>query len=234
MTPKKRIVLCSVLTLLGIGMIGTGTYLQLNVKDTPVKKLEKADIPVEEKLSITLKEIRLPLNGNLDQMIENYIVEPIEPTVLEKLVLDLSKVDVTKVGTYTYTITYKKQVFKGNIIIEEEQNKTPEVTSITLKTISLKLGEAIPQDPSYYIVEALSDEDKAQLKLDLSQVVANKAGTYQYTILYNGMYFTGKITIVEDQPPASAPKDTDKQTEGKDDNNVDDNTDTQDTENKTN
>ncbi len=206
--PKSRIILVSSLTVLGLGMIGSGAYLELTTKqeNTNIENVNP-DIPLEQELTLTLKDITLPVNSALNLDVQNYIEEPVAANILQNLILDTTKVDVSTVGTYEYTITYKDQTFTGNITIQEEiveETPTEPVTQsdikLTLNTISLKLGESLPTDLSYYVSETLSDDIKQQMKLDTSDVIVNKAGSYQYTITYNGMYYTGTITITEDQP----------------------------------
>lgn len=211
MKAKTRIVLTSFLAILGLIMVGTGIYLEMtNPQLAPIETKQNKDIPLEESLNITLKELKLPLNSSLSMDTQSYIEEPVENKILQSLVLDTSKVDMTKVGTYNYTITYKKQKFTGTIIVEEtiteEHTQIQDTTKLTLKEISLKLGDAVSKDVSYYVSETLTEEMKQNAKLDLSNVIMNKAGSYQYSISYNGMYYTGTITIVEDQPTVTSPK----------------------------
>lgn len=220
MKPKTRMILTSSLAILGLAMTSTGVYLEMTsmTKDSIMEENRNNDIPLEEKLELTLKELTLPLNSSLSMDIQNYIEEPVENKILQSLILDTSKVDTTKIGTYTYTITYQDQTFSGTIIVEEtvtqeETQPQTENTKLTLKTISLKLGEEVSKDVSYYVTETLTEEMKGQAKLDLSNVVVNKAGSYQYSISYNGMYYTGTITIVEDQPTVSTPKEDSKNQE---------------------
>lgn len=181
----------------------------------------------EQKLKITLKEITLPINSSLSMDIQNYIEETLETTILQNMTLDISKVDTKLSGSYLYYIIYQNDIFEGKILIEEvttpdlnteEVITTPETTpqeqpqekletkKITLKTITLKLGEKLSHDITSYINETLTEEEKQQLTLDLSNVNINLAGSYQYAITFQNMYYTATISIIEDQPALSTPE----------------------------
>lgn len=225
MKPKTRMILTSSLAILGLVMTSTGVYLEMTTKkQEPIEKKQNTDIPLKEPLDITLKELKLALNSSLSMDIQSYIEEPVENQILQNLVLDTSKVDTTKVGSYPYTITYQNQTFTGTVIVEEtatNSEETPQVenTKLTLKNISLKLGEQVSKDVSYYITETVTDDMKKQMKLDLSNIVINKAGSYQYSISYNGMFYTGTIVIVEDQPAVTPSKEETKQEDTKQEQN---------------
>ncbi len=226
MKPKTRIIITSSLTILGLGMIGTGTYMELALPTSTALSYNETkrnpDIPIEEDLVITLKELHLSLNAALSMDVQSYINEPVANPILQQLVLDTSKVDMTKVGSYTYTITYQKKVFKGTIIVEKNTQEQPQpetqtLEKLTLKQLSLKLHESLPTDLESYIVEPLTDQIRNQIKIDLSSVNVTKAGSYQYTITYNNTVYTGTITIVEDQPPASPEPEESKSTDSETD-----------------
>lgn len=226
MKTKSRLILTTFLAITGAGMLGSGLYLQF-MRAPEVKSKNKIntmvnnDIPIEEDLKITLKELKLSLNQALSMDIQNYIEEPVENSILQRLTLDTSKVDMSKVGTYTYFITYQDKIFEGMIIVEENtelamnepiEETLPETNKkITLKNISLKLGDEISKDVSYYVNETLTETEKQQMTLDISSVTSNKAGSYQYSITYNGMFYTGSIAIVEDQVIPSSPKEEEKE-----------------------
>lgn len=224
MKTKTRIILTSTLAIIGLILSGTGIYLELT--DHPLAKVEikiNYDTPIEQDLIITLKEIKLPINSSLSMDIQNYIEEPVENNILQSLVLNTTKVDMTKTGTYPYTITYKDQIFEGKIIVEENVVKESviqeENNKLTLKNISLKLGEKLSEDINDYIVEQITDEMKQQIKLDTANVIINKQGSYQYTITYNGILYTGTIKIEENQkiesakPEEKESKETEEKTE---------------------
>ena len=68
---------------------------------------------------------------------------------------------------------------------------------MTLKSLSYEINTTIPNDVSLYIQEKLSDEVKAGIKLDLSNVDSKTAGVYLYSVSYNGKFYTNTITIYE-------------------------------------
>ena len=73
---------------------------------------------------------------------------------------------------------------------------------MTLKSLSYEINTQLPNDVSLYIQEAVSEEVKAGIKLDLSNVDITTAGVYLYSVSYNGKFYTNTITIYE--PKANA------------------------------
>lgn len=226
MKKKTRIVLTTLFTITGLCMIGSGLYLELAtpIKNTPSTEETNPDIALKQTLSITLKDLHLTTNEAFSMDLQNYIEEPVEAAILQNLILDTSQVDISKAGVYHYTITYQDQVFEGTITVEEKQEENTEpasdvvsetITKLTLKNISLKLGTPLSKDISDYVSETLTEEVKQQIKLDTSTVNVKKAGVYQYTIHYNGMLYTGTISIIEDQPTSSTTPEKEKEEEKK-------------------
>lgn len=188
---------------LGVMCISSG--IAMSQPETP-----KADIASQvTKLTVTqkrvaniknneilLKDITLEINGSLSTSVKEYLKNPnnIETSIIKKLKLDTSSVNTSEVGKYKYTITYKKKIYTGNI---EVKDKKDAVESITLKELSLELGTTLSKDISTYINEALTDEIKNAIKLDLSKVDTSKAGSYLYYVNYNGKLYTSNITIYE-------------------------------------
>lgn len=66
------------------------------------------------------------------------------------------------------------------------------------KNVVLELGEAIPQNSSYYV--SLNDISEPEYKLDLSNV-KEEIGTYNYTIRYDNTIKSGTITIRDTTEP---------------------------------
>lgn len=236
MKKKNRIILNTSLTVLGLTFISTGIILNIQNK---VQKIEPTkDTPtfsIKEEIKLTLKNIEVEINTPLSEEIEDYIEESIKENQKQELTLDLSNVDIEKSGTYTYTITYQKQVFEGQVIIKEKEEKVeekPKMQQLTLKEITLKLKEELPTELNYYIMETLTEEEQKQVRFTLpSKEITKKAGTYQYTIGYGNMFYTGKITVVEDQPIIDVPSNV---TEKEEENTVTKEKDTDNTETKEN
>lgn len=148
---------------------------------------------------IKLKNIEIEVNNNLSVDIKDYLDNPqdIEESVIRRLKLDTSNVNINTPGSYTYTITYNKKIYNGSVIIKPKQ--LPVVDSITLNTLSIELGKTLPNDISFYVKENLSDEIKNAIKLDISNINTNKAGVYLYSISYNGKFYTSTATVYEPQ-----------------------------------
>ena len=144
------------------------------------------------------------MNTPLSVKITDYLDCAVTDEVLANLKLDTSTVNVTQPGTYTYTITYQDQSFEGNIVIKEPATTNEDSTqTITLKTINIKVGTPLSTDLSTYVIEPLTDEMKAQMILDVSQVNITQAATYQYTITYQNSIYTSNIIVTNDQPTLS-------------------------------
>ena len=137
-------------------------------------------------------EINNPLSVNIKDYIEN--INDIESTVLKSLKLDTSMVNINQAGTYNYTITYKKKKYSATFTIKEKE--LPKV-DLTLKNLSLEKGAKLSTSLSTYIVEELSEEVKNNITLNLKDVNTTQPGEYQYTVIYDGKLYTGKIWIYE-------------------------------------
>lgn len=220
MERKVRILTVSTLAMLGVFSISSGVmYSSMEAKQQQKKIL----VVVQEKrvsteaVDLKLKKFELEVNTPLSVKITDYLDCAVTDEVLANLKLDTSTVNVTQPGTYTYTITYQDQSFEGNIVIKEPATTNENSTqTITLKTINIKVGTPLSTDLSTYVIEPLTDEMKAQMILDVSQVNITQAATYQYTITYQNSIYTSNIIVTNDQPTLSAgdssPSTTEEQT----------------------
>ncbi len=212
MNQKIRLITVSSFALLGILCISSGTMYsklqQKNVKQTSLVIVQQKRISKKEDIILKLKNFEIEVNTPLSVKIADYLEEPVKDEILVNLKLDTSNVNVTQPGVYQYVITYKQKEYNGSITVKEKQTPENVLTSITLKTINLKLGTPVPTDISNYVIEAVPEELKPQMKLDLSKVNINVAGTYLYSITYNNSVYTGTITVTEDQPILPAPTQT--------------------------
>lgn len=223
MKKSTRFLLITTLNILGILSIASGImYSSLQKKaskKTILVVVEQKQIQKEIDANIKLKNLTIEINTPLSIKIVDYLESAVSDEVLANLKLDTSSVDVTKVGTYSYTVTYKKKVYKALITVKETPKSTESLQSITLKTLNIKVGTIPPTDISNYIIEPLTDEVKNTMIIDLSNVNVNKPGSYQYTIKYNNSIYTGTITVTNDQPTLAPSKEETLPTEPKEDNN---------------
>ena len=223
MKKSTRFLLITTLNILGILSIASGImYSSLQKKaskKTILVVVEQKQIQKEIDANIKLKNLTIEINTPLSIKIVDYLESAVSDEVLANLKLDTSSVDVTKVGTYSYTVTYKKKVYKALITVKETPKSTESLQSITLKTLNIKVGTIPPTDISNYIIEPLTDEVKSTMLIDLSNVNVNKPGSYQYTIKYNNSIYTGTITVTNDQPTLAPSKEEALPTEPKEDNN---------------
>ncbi len=223
MKKSTRFLLITTLNILGILSIASGImYSSLQKKaskKTILVVVEQKQIQKEIDANIKLKNLTIEINTPLSIKIVDYLESAVSDEVLANLKLDTSSVDVTKVGTYSYTVTYKKKVYKALITVKETPKSTESLQSITLKTLNIKVGTIPPTDISNYIIEPLTDEVKSTMIIDLSNVNVNKPGSYQYTIKYNNSIYTGTITVTNDQPTLAPSKEETLPTEPKEDTN---------------
>ena len=206
MDKKVRLIVVSSFTLLGILCISCGClYSKLDqennnqtialVVSQKMQDNQKADF------NIKLKNFEIETNTPLSIKIADYLEETVSDEVLANLKLDTSSVTVKEVGTYKYKVYYKKKEFEGTIKVIEKVAPTNQVDTISIKSFTIKKGTTLSTNPADYITDpsTLTDEVKALLKFNFSEVDINKPGTYQYTVTYNNSIYTANITVTEDQ-----------------------------------
>ncbi len=221
---KENKVIVITLAAWGIIMIATSFFITPKapiVKTSYSIAINEGQVAQFKTNEIKLKDITLEINTPLSVDIKDYLEDykNIDNSILKSLKLDTSDVNVTQAGKYTYTITYKKKKYNGNVTIKEKE--LPKV-DIVLKNLTFKTNEALPTELSTYISTPLTDEVKQHITLDLSQVQITKPGNYKYSVTYNGTLYTATITIEEPKTVIITPdneidnKDKDKDTEKKD------------------
>ena len=206
MDKKVRLIVVSSFTLLGILCISCGClYSKLDqennnqtialVVSQKMQDNQKADF------NIKLKNFEIETNTPLSIKIADYLNETVSDEVLANLKLDTSSVNVKEVGTYKYKVYYKKKEFEGTIKVIEKVAPTNQVDTISIKSFTIKKGTTLSTNPADYITEPnpLTDEVKALLKFNFSEVDINKPGTYQYTVTFNNSIYTANITVTENQ-----------------------------------
>lgn len=202
-----RIITVSALSLLGVLCISSGVMYnslqESNVNQKVLVVVEQKQVSKESDVDIKLKNLTIEVNTPLSVKIVDYLDSAVPDEVLANLKLDTSSVNVTEPGTYNYTVTYKKKKYQGIIVVKEKQVSNNALQSITLKTININVGTALPTDVSNYVIEPLTDDVKATMLIDLSKINVNLAGSYQYTITYNNSIYTGTIVVTESQPTLS-------------------------------
>ncbi len=221
LTNKETRIISIALTSWGLILTGSGYAMQgmTNTKPAVIKNdLEVVHKRVAEVKSneIKLKDIELEINNTLSVDVKDYLenVDEIDSDTLKELKLDTSTIKTTEAGNYTYTISYKKKKYNGTVIIKEK--KLPDV-DLTINNLSLTIGSPLSTDKQIYIKETLTDEVKESIIIDLTQVNTQKTGTYKYTVTYNGILYTGTITVYEPQQkvltPSNGTEDNDKKGE---------------------
>ena len=207
MTKNIRIIVVVSFALLGILCIASGimySSLESNsIEEKILVVVEQKQVSAIDDVELKLKNLTIEINTPLSVKIVDYLDIAVSNEVLANLKLDTSSVNVTEVGTYTYTISYNEKTYQGLIIVKAKEEPVNTMPTITLKTLNIKLGTALTTDLANYVVEPLTDEIKATMTLDLSNVNVNLPGTYQYTINYNNSIYTGNVIITEDQPTLS-------------------------------
>ena len=201
-----RVIAISMVSFSGMLCLGMGVMLpMLPVDDNHGVVFLKVSRDKVKSNKIVLKEMSSEVNQPISVNVKDYVdTSLLDSKTLKNLKLDTSLVNITQPGNYTYTIKSKNKTYTGIYIIKEKP--LPQVDNITLKPIELQKGAKLSQNIDDYIVEKLSDEVKANIKLDLSKVDVNTPNAYVYTVTYDNKVYTGIITITEPAPtpPAEA------------------------------
>lgn len=108
------------------------------------KKTYEGKVTVKEKelpnVTFSLKTISIHTNDSLSTDVKTYIQETVTEEVYQGMTLDLSKVDPSVQGDYTYYISYKEVIYQGKVevrdicptiaatIIEEKQEEVSTIT----------------------------------------------------------------------------------------------------------
>ena len=188
-------------TVLGALCITSGLIMPNMIKfeESNVGKLQVNQVRISDfkNNEIKLKDVELEVNNTLSVDVRDYLANPedIDDIVIKRLKLDTSNVNINEIGSYNFTITYNKKIYNGTVNIKAKP--LPNIDTMTLKSLSYEINSTLSNDVSLYSQEALSDEVKAAIKLDLSNVDITKAGVYLYSISYNGKFYTNTITIYE-------------------------------------
>ena len=198
---KELRILAVIIGIWGFVLLGSGITMNYStktvIKTTYSLSVDKKKISESQakKNEIKLKNITIYVNNPISVNIEDYLENPeqIDQKTLETMTIDTSLVNINQAGTYTYTIKNNKKKYTGTIIVKEKE--LPDV-AFTLKNLEFTIGNSISTNPRAYINETITDEVYNALTLDLSQVISNTEGTYQYYITYKNTTYTAQITIV--------------------------------------
>ena len=221
METKTRIITISTIAFLGVVCITSGIVMPLVITFEPQNTIKftitQKRVAKAKTTEIKLKDMEGEINTPLSVDINDYLDSDLDDKIRKALKLDTSAVNVTQAGSYTYTITYKKKIYNGTYTIKEKP--LPTIDTMTLKTLKLTKGATLSTDLSTDIVESLPEEAKIAIKLNLANVNVNAAGSYQYTVTYNGKLYTGIIEIYEPQItlPSPSPSPTTPDTTQKED-----------------
>ena len=207
---KELRILAVIIGIWGFVLLGSGITMNYStktvIKTTYSLSVDKKKISESQakKNEIKLKNITIYVNNPISVNIEDYIENPeqIDQKMLETMTIDTSLVNINQAGTYTYTIKNNKKKYTGTIIVKEKE--LPDV-AFTLKNLEFTIGDSISTNPRAYINETITDEVYNALTLDLSQVISNTEGTYQYYITYKNTTYTAQITIKAPGPKVTGP-----------------------------
>ena len=196
---NDKLLAISMITFSGMLCLSVGVALPLMPKDVSNKTvlLNISRNKVEKKKSneIVLKEMQSEVNQPISVDVRDYVdTNLLDEAVIKKLKLDTSAVNILQPGNYTYVVKYKNKTLTGIYIIKEKE--LPKVDNITLKSFDWFVGDTLSTNIDDYITVQLSDEVKANCKLDLSQVNVNAVGPYAYSLSYNGQVYTGVINVI--------------------------------------
>ena len=219
---KETKILSAVIAIWGIVFISSGIVMNNSKKtETVIKyKLDVSTQKISEaqakKKEIILKEIETEINTPISVNIKDYLVDAdkMDESIIKKLELDTSLVNINQAGTYKYTVKYNKKKYQGTIKVKEKE--LPDMT-FTLKNITLDIGDAIPADKREYINETISDEVYQNITLDISQVKNSIQNDYKYYIIYKNTRYEGTISVRNKIiPPSDIKQEEEKSNEQKD------------------
>ena len=72
-----------------------------------------------------------------------------------------------------------------------------------LKNVEIEVGSPVPTDVTNYISTPLTDEMKANITLDISQVKNTEPNDYQFVVTYNKATYFGIIKVYTPKPSTS-------------------------------
>lgn len=201
LTKKENRILSITIACCGLLMIGSGLTMTASGERITIKKVYSLNI-AETKVAqaqtneLILKDMEQEINNPLSLNVKDYLenANEIEPSVLKALKLDTSLININQVGTYKYTISFKKKKYNGTFVIKAKE--LPKV-EIKLKTLYLKKGDALSPHVAAYIEGNIPEEVLNNCILNKDDVNTNQPDEYLYTITYDNRIYTGKI-IVED------------------------------------
>ncbi len=219
---KELRILAVIIGIWGFVLLGSGITMNYStktvIKTTYSLSVDKKKISESQakKNEIKLKNITIYVNNPISVNIEDYLENPeqIDQKTLETMTIDTSLVNINQAGTYTYTIKNNKKKYTGTIIVKEKE--LPDV-AFTLKNLEFTIGDSISTNPRAYINETITDEVYNALTLDLSQVISNTEGTYQYYITYKNTTYTAQITIKAPGPKVTGPNNANDKTQKEED-----------------
>lgn len=219
---KETKILSAVIAIWGIVFISSGIVMNNSKKtETVIKyKLDVSTQKISEaqakKKEIILKELETEINTPISVNIKDYLVDAdkMDESIIKKLELDTSLVNINQAGTYKYTVKYNKKKYQGTIKVKEKE--LPDMT-FTLKNITLDIGDAIPADKREYINETISDEVYQNITLDISQVKNSIQNDYKYYIIYKNTRYEGTISVRNKIiPPSDIKQEEEKSNDQKD------------------
>ncbi len=185
----------------GIFLMGSGLFMTTQIKpiihtsytlSVEERKIAQAQRKTNE---IRVKDLEIeaanPLSVDVKDYLEN--LNTLTDQTIRALKLDTSLVNINQAGEYQYTVSYGKKKYLGKIIVKEK-----EMPSITLKNVEFQLGNvSFSNYAKDFIIEELTPEIyNTCSNPNFSQVDSLSTGIYNYTIICNGITYTGKITIV--------------------------------------
>ena len=162
------IIITILFTLIILGVFGYLIYNKYNKIDIVFNYADEANIT---------KEIEV----NTEEFIPDKMSVTINGEDMTKLLkIDISEVDLTKVGKYNirYYLEYKKKIYEEYYEIEVVDTTKPEII-LKGKNVTLLLNEKY-EEPGYEVKDNYDKDlmDKVEVK---SEVDTSKAGTYKIT-----------------------------------------------------
>lgn len=113
--------------------------------------------------------------------------------------LDLTKVDLTKEGSFNVTLSYGgKDYTVAFLVVASQESEEPELGLADGVSLELTVGESGVDFTKFFRITVDGKDVEVTLDmLDLSNVDLTKEGTFDVTLSYAGLHYTATFTVVK-------------------------------------
>lgn len=194
---EKLVIVVAILCIPVVGALGF--MKQSKPKEAYVSQLKTTDVSAKtDGVALKKKEFTLKAYGALDREASYYFDG--SAADVKRIELDFSKVDSTKVGTYTVKAVYGKKIFSFKIKVKESDNPQIKAEKTSFRYL---VGQYSTIDELKEIVNVKAqDKDGRDLTKEIMgwpQVFPSEMGEQIYRLSVSDMYGnSGYLDIVID------------------------------------